>query len=80
MAAYILPIVSSYSYLGVDFSRNGACDVHMGGLLDNGEKGVDQLHGVIGGGSIDLGARRHLLLSVIIPSIEYGSGVWSVGG
>ena len=26
---YSLPIVSSYSYLGIDFSRNGACDMHI---------------------------------------------------
>ena len=25
---YSLPIVSSYSYLSIDFSRNGAWDIH----------------------------------------------------
>ena len=38
---YNLPIVSSYSYLGIDFSRNGAWGIHIRKLLDDGieEKG-----------------------------------------
>ena len=44
---YSLPIVSSYSYLGIDFSRNGAWDMHIRKLLDNGRKRVNQLHKVI---------------------------------
>ena len=37
---YSLPIVSSYSYLGIDFSTNGAWDMHIRKLLDNGRKRV----------------------------------------
>ena len=37
---------------------------------------VNQLHKVISNRNINLSARRHLLLSVIRPSIEYGSEVW----
>ena len=38
---YSLPIVSSYSCLSIDFFRNGAWDMHIRKLLDNGvyEKG-----------------------------------------
>ena len=65
------------SYLGIDFSRTGACwDMHIRKLLDNGRKRVNQLHKVISNRNINLSARRHLLLSVIRPSIEYGSEVW----
>ena len=39
-----LPKVSSYSYLGIDFSSNGAWDMHIKKLLDNGRKKVNQLH------------------------------------
>ena len=73
---YSLPKVSSYSYLGIDFSRNGAWDMHIRKLLDNGRKRINQLHKVISNRNINLSARRHLLLSVIRPSIEYGSEVW----
>ena len=62
---YSLPIVSSYTYLGIDFSRNGACNVHIRKLLDNGRKRVNQLHKVISNRNINLSASRHLLLSVI---------------
>ena len=68
--------MSSYSYLGIDFSRNGAWDMHIGTLLDNCRKRVNQLHKVISNRNIHLSACKHLLLSVIRPSIEYGSEVW----
>ena len=67
---YSLPIVSSYT---INFSRNGAWDMHIRKLLDNGRKRVNQLHKVISNRNINLSAHRHLLLSVIRPSIEYGS-------
>ena len=41
---YSIPIASSYSYLGIDFSSNGAWDVHIRRLLDNGRRRVNQLH------------------------------------
>ena len=55
---------SAFHYLGIDFSRNGAWD------------NIKQLHKVISNRNINLSACRHLLLSVIRPSIEYGSEVW----
>ena len=45
-------------------------------MLDNGRKKVNQLHSIISNRDINLSARRLLLLSVIRPSIEYGSEVW----
>ena len=33
-------IVSSYTYLGIDLSSNGAWDMHIKKLLDNGRKKV----------------------------------------
>ena len=71
-----LPKVSSYTYLGIDFARNGAWDVHLKRVLDNGRKKVNQLHSIISNRDINLSARRLLLLSVIRPSLEYGSEVW----
>ena len=50
--------------------------MHIRKLLDNGTKRVNQLHKVISNRNINLSAHRLLLLSVIIPSIEYGSEVW----
>ena len=39
-------------------------------------KKVNQLHKVISNRKVNLSVRRLLLLSVIRPSIEYGSEVW----
>ena len=50
--------------------------MHINKLLDNGRKKVNQLHKVISNRKVNLSARRLLLLSVIRPSIEYGSEVW----
>ena len=69
-----LPKVSSY--LGIDFSSNGAWDMHIKKLLDNGRKKVNQLHKVISKRNVNLSTCRLLLLSVIRLSIEYGSEVW----
>ena len=68
--------VSSYSYLGIDFASNGAWDMHIKKLLDNGREKVNRLHKVISNKNVNLRARRLLLLSVIRPTIEYGSEVW----
>ena len=54
----------------------GICIIIIRKLLDNGRKRVNQLHKVISNRNINLSACRHLLLSVIRPSIEYGSEVW----
>ena len=45
-------------------------------MLDRGRKKVNQLHSVISNRDINLSARRLLLLSVVRPSLEYGSEVW----
>ena len=41
-----LRIMSNYSYLGIAFASNGAWDVHLKKVLDNGRKKVNQLHSV----------------------------------
>ena len=50
--------------------------MHIRKLLDNGRRRINQLQKVISNRNIILSTRRHLLLSVIRPSIEYGSEVW----
>ena len=57
----------SYRYLGIDFACNGAWDVHVRKVIDSGRT---KLH------SINLSARRMLLLAVVRPSLEYGNEVW----
>ena len=46
-------------------------------VISNGRKKVNQLHNILSNRNIDLSAQRPLLLSVLRPSIEYGSEVWN---
>ena len=71
-----LPTVAKYTFLGIDFASNGAWDGHIKKVLDCGRKKVNQLQSVISNRYINLSARRLLLLSVVRPSLEYGSEVW----
>ena len=73
---HILPKVSNYAYLGVNFASNGAWDSHVKDVCVNGGKKLNQLRSVLSNRDINLRARRLLLLSVVRPSIEYGSAVW----
>ena len=72
----MLATVSDYTYLGIDFSYNGAWDTHIKKLIQNGEKKFNQLHSIISNCNIDLSACLMLLLSVLRPNLEYGSEVW----
>ena len=47
LGEYVLPRVSKYTYLGVDFTSTGAWDVHIKNVLDNGRRKIHELHSVI---------------------------------
>ena len=63
--------LSKYTYLGVDNS-NGAWDEHVKRVRMAGNK-ISRMHS---NRDIDLTARRVLLISVVRPTLEYGSEVW----
>ena len=73
---HTIPQASSYCYLGIDFTSDGGWDTHVKRVISSGRKEVNQLHSIISNRNINLSARRLLLLSVLRPSIEYGSEVW----
>ena len=73
---HTIPQASSYCYLGIDFTSDGGWDTHVKRVISNGRKIVNKLHSIISNRNINLSARRLLLLSVLRPSIEYGSEVW----
>ena len=66
----MLPRVSNYAHLGVNFASNGALDNHVKDVCVNGRKKLNQLHSVLHNRDINLCARRLLLLSVVRPSIS----------
>ena len=55
---HVLPRVSIYTYLGVDFTSIGAWDAHIKNVLDNSRRKVNQLQSVISNRDINLSARR----------------------
>ena len=71
-----LPRVFNYTYLGIDFECNGAWDVNIRKVRDNCKKKVKQLYSVISNRDINLTAQHLLLLSVVRPSLQYGSEIW----
>ena len=64
------------TYLGIDFACNGAWDVCIKKVIHSGRTKLNQLHSVISNRSINLSARRMLLLAVVRPSLQYGNEVW----
>ena len=61
--------------MGIDFQCNGACDAHIKRVVKNGRKKVNRLHSVISN-RVNLSAGKLVLLSVVRPTLEYGSEVW----
>ena len=68
-----LPKVCKYTYMDIDFQCNGYWDVHIKRVVENGRRKVNQLHSVISNRGVNLSACRLLLLSVVRPTLEYGS-------
>ena len=58
-----LPNVSSYTYLGIEFSSNGAWDLHVKKVLSTGKEKVNKLHSIISNRNINLSARRLILIA-----------------
>ena len=50
--------------------------MHFKKVIDSGRTKLNQLHSVISNRSINLSARRMLLLAVVRPSLKYGNEVW----
>ena len=71
----MLPIVSNYTYLGVNFPYNGAC-THIKKLIQNGKQKFNQLNSTISNRNINLSVRHMLLLSVLRPSKPFGE-IWA---
>ena len=69
-----IPRVVSYCYLGIEFANNGSWDSHVQKVINNGKKKLNRLHRFL---SISAVARRLSLVSVLRPTLEYGSEVWA---
>ena len=66
------PRVVSYCYLGIEFANNGSWDSHVQKVINNGKKKLNRLHRFLSNRSIST-----VLISVLCPTLEYGSEVWA---
>ena len=72
-----LPVLDSYCYLGIEFSSDGSWDKHIKSLITRNRQKLGGLYRVLHNYGLDLRARRHILMAVLRPSLEYGCEVWS---
>ena len=72
-----LPILESYCYLGVEFSSDGSWDKHIKSLIVRNRQKLGGLYRVLHNFALDLRTRRHILMAVLRPSLEYGCEVWN---
>ena len=76
---HMLPKVSNYAYLGVNFASNGAWDSHVKDVCVNGRKKLNQLHSVHSNRDINFLAHRLLLFSLAL-SMVVQFGIVKVSG
>ena len=72
-----LPVLNSYCYLGVEFSSDGSWDKHIKSLIVRNRQKLGGLYRVLHNFALDLRTRRHILMAVLRPSLEYGCEVWN---
>ena len=66
----------NYKYLGVKFTYNGHWDAHIKDLVTEGKRKVNSLLRILNNPCLSLYVKRQVILSVLRPSLEYGSEVW----
>ena len=63
--------------MGIEFAKNGSWISHVQKVINKGKKKLNQLHRFLSNRNISTVARRLLLVSVLHPTLEYGSEVWA---
>ena len=71
-----LPHLDYYNYLGVKFTYNGHWDAHMKDLVTAGKRKVNSLLRILHNPCLCLYVKKQEILSILHPSLEYGSEVW----
>ena len=70
-----LPISDSCRYLRIEFSTDGSWDKHIKLLKICNRQMLDGLYRVLQILTLDLSTRRHILMAVLGPSLEYSCDV-----
>ena len=72
-----LPVLDSYCYLGIEFSSDGSWDKHIKSLITRNRQKLSGMYRILHNFDLDLRTRRHILMAVLRPSLEYGCEVWN---
>ena len=73
---FTLPHLDNYKYLGVKFIYNGHWDTHIKELVTADKCKVNSLLRILNNPCSSLYVKRQVILSILQPSLEYGSEVW----
>ena len=75
-----VPVVEAYTYLGCHLTH----DLDLGAMAKHrakmGEASLAELRPFIANGTIPIWVRRHVLTSIILPRMLYGSELWGMNG
>ena len=71
-----LPIADHYTYLGVDTSKDCSWDAHIAKVIGTGKPQVGKIDAILTDPHLDTRIKIRVLMSVIIPQLEYAGEVW----
>ena len=71
-----MPHLDNYNYLEVKFTYNGYWDAHIKDLVTAGKCKVNSLFRILNDPCLSSYVKRQVILSILRPSLKYGSEVW----
>jgi hypothetical protein len=71
-----IPVVPSYTYLGVVFSEDCLWEAHASAVVSKGLRGVEAYSRLLRAQNLTVAAKHSIIVTAIRPVLEYASGVW----
>jgi hypothetical protein len=75
-AGQMIPIVDTYKYLGVMFTKSGSWKEHVDGVIAKGKQRLHRLEKFLHIKSVSCELKHRVIMAVLVPLLEYGSEVW----
>ena len=69
-------MIDQYTYLGVEISKNCSWDAHINKVIQKGKGEVGRMDVILRDSCLDTRIKRCILLSVVVPKLEYAGEVW----
>ena len=71
-----LPIVDQYTYPGAEISNDCSWDAHIAKVIGKGKSQVGKMDAILTHSHLDPMIEICILISVIVPKLEYAGDVW----